>query len=188
MKRVFLHLGKLNMGLPKMSKSNKLNINELKNKSFGNISFHVHEGIEYSQISINSYLFPIKFILTAIYSSIEQAYFIIDWSDGYFQVKIFGDMLDSHNLLDFSKEFQDRVTNHTLYALQSALTLPLKNLLLDASNFPYDYLKETFNQSKSIKSQDDSSKRFDVNEDSDEKIKKSIKSELEDIDLSDMDI
>ncbi len=175
------------MGQRKMSEEK--NQQQLKEKTpiFGNISIDMHEGIEYSVVSINSDLFPLKFIMTAVYSAIETAYFIVDWNNGYFEVKIFGDDLNLSNLLEYSKEFQNRVTNHAFYELQSALTAPIKNLLLDASNFPYDYAKEKIAPNKV------NEERYQINKDepsakeNEGNIKESIKSELDDIDLSDLE-
>ena len=183
MKRAYPPLGKLNMDQRKMSEEKQAKKNQ---SEYGNISIHVHEGIEYSVIKINSILFPLRFIATAVYSSIDTAYFIVDWRDGYFEIKIFGDDLDLNNLLSFSKEFQNKLTNHAFYDLQSLITAPLKNLVLDASNFPYDYTKEKLVPAKLSELGDSNQTCGEDSQDCEDKIEESIKSELDDIDLSDI--
>ncbi|HDP73643.1 MAG TPA: hypothetical protein ENN46_01655 [Candidatus Woesearchaeota archaeon] len=118
-------------------------------EKFANIEILEKQGAKVARLTLDSTTFPLKVILSAVYSDIEKAGFMVDFSDGKFVVEIIKTNSSSKELMEISKDFQNRLINHAFYELQTMRTDPLKKLLLQAVDFPYDYAERIHEKEKS---------------------------------------
>jgi His-Xaa-Ser system protein HxsD len=121
--------------------------NEIKQiERFANIKIIEKQGNVVSIIDIDATTFPLKVILAAVYTSIEKAGFIVDKKNKSYVIEIMKTSAKPKELLQLSKEFQNRLIDHAFYELQTMRTAPLNDLLLHAVDFPYDYAEQSLKE------------------------------------------